>query len=181
MSDLLGNVQERQQLAFANPIWRIAQAQDEIFRCCRQLPTGRWLQTVLTVDCYEEPWAWHCAVGFLREPVNLATPQKAGKLWKRIVELQGILFAEWGREEKALAMSLARSLLLGVGDVPSLSWTTASVYDLTFQAWRTLTAEERQNIERKMAELEVVKKFDLTGCIPGREAGLIVPATITGH
>lgn len=159
MSDLIGDVKERQRLAFEWPIWRLAQAQDQLFRYQSCLPTGLWLQSVLTVDCFVEPHCWHCAVGFLRKPAKFNTPVNTDTLYRQMIELEAMPVAQWQRDEKALAISAARDLLAGVGELPSVSWTWAQYYDMTFQAWRKLTAEELENVQKKMAELGDPKRY----------------------
>lgn len=161
MSDLTGNIQERQRLAFEWPIWRMAQAQDRLFRHQCRLPTGLWLQSVLTVDCFVEPHCWHCAVGFLHQPAKLDLPNKADALHRQFVTLEALPVNKWQRDEKVLAISIARELLAGVGEAQSVAWMWSQYYEMTFQAWRRLTGEELQNIQKKMAEIGNPKAFVL--------------------
>ncbi len=178
--NLYGDQKERQKLAIENPIWRIAQAQDELFRRVCELPNGLFFQTTLTVDCYQEPWSWHCATGFLTKPVRLGKQQmRADQLKQQMLELEAVSRVNWTQAEYQLAMSAGRILLSGVGEATSVSWTDASFYDLTFQAWRNLNANELEAATLRMAEIKVIGQFQLTG--RARHNGLTVPAALIGH
>lgn len=160
--DLIGNIKERQNLAFEWPIWKVAQASDGLFRCQRPLPNGLWLQSVLTIDCFAKPNCWHCAVGFLRKPAKLTSPANSDVIHRQMIELEAMPVIQWQREEKMLAMSAARSLLSEVGDLQSLSWMHAEYFQMTFQAWRKLSSDEQQNINSKMSELKVSQQLVLS-------------------
>lgn len=179
-NELHGDVKERQRLAFESPIWRVAQAQDELFAHIHHLPTGLFLKSVLTVDCFDKPWSWHVAVGLLR---RVGKPAKAGQktevLKREMLECEAVPLTTWSREEYQLAMTIARELLAGVGQAQSVSWTNASVYQFTLQAWRDLSADERVNVEAKMAELSNVGAFQFTG--RDRYSDLILPPSVVGH
>lgn len=181
MSELWGEVKERQRRAYENPIWRIAQAQDEIFRHFHQLPNGLWLQSVLTVDCFEQEWAWHCAVGLLRQ---IGKPGQVGlsaqQLKQQMFEFEAVPLTSWQQSEYGLAISTARALLAGIGEAQSVSWTQAAVFELTLQAWRTLTADELVNVTRKMEEVKNIAGYQFKD--RSRVGGaLVMPATVMGH
>lgn len=179
-SDLYGDVLERQRRAFESPIWRVAQAQDELFRHQHQLPTGLWLQSVLTVDCYDKPWAWHCAVGLLRvigQPAN--EMMKTARLKAEMFKAEAIPLTTWSQAEYQLAISTARALLAGVGKAQEVSWTNAAVFPLTLQAWRDLSPDELANVEAKMAEVRGIAGFQFTD--RERLSPIVMPASVAGH
>lgn len=180
MNDLCGDIKERQRCAFEVPIWRIAQAQDELFQHCHRLPNGLWLKTVLTVDCFQDPWSWHCAVGLLRQ---IGQPgkagQSAGELKQQMLQAEAVSLTTWSQAEYQLAIGSARALLEGVGQAQTVSWTAASIYQFTFQAWRDLSPEERLSVEAKMAEVPGIGGFQFSD--RGKLSEQVMPATLTNH
>ena len=143
---------DRQTIAFNHPLFSLFQLTDSqaLYRVDKQLPTGIYISTYLTVDAYETPFAWHVAVGYAR------------RVTMRRHNPDAVIRVEhWDDEMTVIAMNTAAELLVGVGTQDGGEhWDKAEIHELSFQAWRRLSAEEYLYIDaQRVDQASAIKLF----------------------
>jgi hypothetical protein len=133
----------RQKIAYDNPLFSLFQiTANLLYREDKQLPTGIYFSTYLTLDAFEQPFSWHAAVGFITCLTLKGNDPGAA-----------IPVEKWDDQMKVLAMNAAAELLRGVGRTDGGEhWDKAEIHALSFQAWRRLSLDESLVVARRRDE-----------------------------